>query len=188
MKKLFYMIVLHFVIIVSGAFADTNLWTCVDLTLTPTNNLDYASARLREQNKMVFLLRRERYSAQDVPLATNLWNRLAVLHGDLREKRTDFMPPVWRSFGAVTNQTDLQELVAQNIAANKLRTYQSQRYDLEGRIEIVLSHVAASEALASFPLDERNAIVSNIVETARLTAEESAALGLTNIVEQTGEP
>ena len=52
----------------------------------------------------------------------------------------------------------------------------------------VLGSFSKSEALASFPLDQRNAIVSNIVETARLTAEESAALGLTNIVEQTGEP
>jgi len=45
-----------------------------------------------------------------------------------------------------------------------------------------------SQTFKNLSLPERNAIVSNLVETARMSELEMSALGFTNIVEQTGEP
>ena len=45
-----------------------------------------------------------------------------------------------------------------------------------------------SQTFKNLPVAERNAIVSNIVEAARMDAFEAAARGLTNVVEQAGEP
>ena len=45
-----------------------------------------------------------------------------------------------------------------------------------------------SQTFKNLSLPERNAIVSNLVETARMSELEVSALGFTNIVEQTGEP
>ena len=79
-------------------------------------------------------------------------------------------------------------------AANIYRQRQVDAYNLKkrfGRARSVISqslrNVASSEALAAFPIQERNAIVSNIVELARLTTDEAAELGLTNVVETVGE-
>ena len=50
-------------------------------------------------------------------------------------------------------------------------------------VEYVLGVFASSETYVGMDFVTRNAIVSNIVETARLTPAEAAALGLTNVVE-----
>ena len=187
-KTILTLIATSIMIVPAYSNSNTNLWKYVNLDITPTNDMDYAAIRLKEQDLLILYLEDESFPGEFAELATNLWARLSVLHGDLREKKSDVLPQQYRNFGIVASQSELQERMAANSNANRICRYQSRLNDVEKRIEIVLSHVAASEALASFPLDERNAIVSNIVETARLTAEESAALGLTNIVEQTGEP
>ena len=169
--------------------ANTNLWISADFGITPTNDLNSAFFRLRTQNKLAFSLEHESYPSEFSVLATNLWDRLALLHGDLREKKMDDLPRVCVGFwilGDTTNQVEIQERMARNDYANKLRSYQYQLYDLEKRIGFIFANVASSEALASFPPAERNAIVSNLVETARLTPDEAARLGLTNVVEQVG--
>ena len=186
MKRKTFIILLLFAMRFASAQAATNLWAYVNLDITPTNDLYYASRRLYDQSKILFLMEDESYPAKYSALATNLWDRLAVLHGDLREKKLLELPPVYRNFGIITNQVELQDLIVANSNANRICSYQSCLRDLEKRIEIVLANAAISEALASFPPAERNAIVSNLVETARLTADEVARLGLTNVVEQVG--
>ena len=82
----------------------------------------------------------------------------------------------------ITNQVDLQRRIAANELAKKIRNYESLRSGLEERIVRVLANAAASDAIAAFPPAERNAMVSNLVEAARFTPAEAAALGLTNVV------
>ena len=53
--------------------------------------------------------------------------------------------------------------------------------DFLSRINCVFAAFAGSATFTAMPPPERNAIVSNLVETARFTAEEAAALGLTNV-------
>ena len=162
-------------------------WKSLVITPTPTNDYEQAAYVLRRQGGIVGFLRGADYYASDAIAATNLWNMLAILHGDLREKKIENPPPVFRNFGIITNQVELQRRRAINDDAENIRSYESLRGGLEERIERIFKIASASEALASFPIQERNAIVSNIVELARLTADEAAELGLTNVVETVGE-
>ena len=186
MRRNKFTILLLVVMYFACAHASTNLWTYVNLDITPTNDLYYASRRLYDQSIMLFLMEDEIYPATYSALATNLWDRLAALHGDLRGKKLAELPPVYRNFGIITNQLELQDLIVANSNANRICSYQSRLRDIERRIEIIFANAASSEALASFPPAERNAIVSNLVETARFTPDEAARLGLTNVVEQIG--
>ena len=165
------------------AESDPNWWKSLVIEPVPTNDLEFAATRLRQQDRTVWLLDGPEFVAADSVAATNLWNMLAVLHGDLRSKKVDNPPPVFRNFGIITNEVELQRRIAVNDSAKKIRNYESLRGGLEERIERVLANAAASEALASFQSSARNAIVSNLVEAARLTSVEAAALGLTNVVE-----
>ena len=163
-------------------------WKEVVFALTPTNDLAQAEAILRQQRETVWYLDGVRYRAADATATTNLCQMLAVLHGDLREKRIEDVPPVFRNFGIITNKVELQQRRAANQAAIQVRSYQCVRGMLERQVEVTLAVIAKSEALASFPVPERNAIVSNLVEQARFTPEEAASIGLTNFVETvTGE-
>ena len=158
-------------------------WKNLALEPTPTNDYVQAASVLRQHEGQVSFLYGADYSASDTVAATNLWRMLAFLHGDVRMKRVLNPPPVFRNFGIITNQVELQRRITANEEAKKIRDYESLRSALEERIERVLANAAASEALASFPVADRNAIVSNLVETAKLTPTEAAALGLTNVVE-----
>lgn len=165
------------------AESDPSWWKNLVLEPVPTNDLEVAAARLRQHDRAAWILDGPEFVSSDAVAATNLWNMLAVLHGDLRSKKIENPPPVFRNFGIITNQVELQRRITANEEAKKIRDYESLRSALEERIERVLANAAASEALASFPVADRNAIVSNLVETARLTPAEAAALGLTNVVE-----
>ena len=160
-----------------------NWWKSLELEPIATNDYVQAASVLRQQEGHVSFLYGADFSSSDVVAATNLWHMLAVLHGDVRVKRVLNPPPVFRNFGIITNQVELQRRIAANEDAKKIRNYESSRSSLEERIEHVLANAAASEALASFPSSARNATVSNLVEAARLTPAEAAALGLTNVVE-----
>jgi hypothetical protein len=107
---------------------------------------------------------------------------LAVLHGDIRSKKMDGIPVVYRNFGIITNQVELQQRRASNQAAAEMRGYQIALYALEERIQTAFSKASKSQALSSFPASERNTIVSNLVATARLTPIEAESLGMTNIL------
>ena len=166
---------------------DPNWWKSLVLVPAPTNDYVHAAAVLRQQEDTVVFLWGADYPAADAVAATNLWNMLATLHGDLREKKIENPPPVFRNFGIITNQVELQRRIAVNEEAKKVRFYESLRRALEERIDQVFMNAASSEALASFSVQDRNAIVSNLVETARFTPDEAAAIGLTNVVEFVGE-
>jgi hypothetical protein len=141
---------------------------------------------LRQQERSVSLLSNADYGVADGIDATNLWTKLAVLHGDIRGKRIENPPPVFRNFGIMTNQIQLQQRMVENEAAKKTCSYENVRGVLEERIENVFSKASRSAALAAFPANERNSIVSNIVELARFTPDEAASLGLTNVVVNAG--
>ena len=176
------------VILSSIAEYNPDWWKSIVLEPTPTNDLVLASSILEQQGDTIGFLRRGKYSSSDAIAATNLWTMLAILHGDLREKKIENPPPVFRNFGIITNKVELQRREVANQEAMKIRDYQSSRWEIERRIRYdVFVDIAPSEALASFPVQERNAIVSNIVELARLTTDEAAELGLTNVVESVGE-
>src|SRR5574344_511207 len=162
------------------AVADYNpgWWKSLAFELTPTNDLTQASSVLRRQAGTISFLYGADYTAADTVSATNLWNMLAVLHGDLRKKRIENPPPVFRNFGIVTNQADLQRRIAANEEAKRIVSYDCVRSGLEERIEEVFKKAASSEALASFRPSERNVLVSNLVAVAQLTPTETAALGL----------
>ena len=157
-------------------------WKGLVLGPTPTNDLPYATYELNRQEDCVALLRGIDYCVEDAVPATNLWNMLAVLHGDIRRKKMDVIPVVYRNFGIITNQVELQQRRAANRAAAEMRGYQIALFTLEERIQTVFSKASKSQALSSFPALERNTIVSNIVATARLTPIEAESLGMTNIL------
>ncbi len=165
------------------AESDPSWWKSLVLEPIQTNDLELAATQLRQQDRTVWLLDGPEFVAADKVAATNFWNMLAVQHGDIRSKKVENPPPVFRNFGIITNHVELQRRMAVNELAKKIRNYESLRGGLEERIERVLANAAASEALASFSATDRNAIVSNLVETARLTPAEVSALGLTNVVE-----
>ena len=166
---------------------DSNWWKTVVLEPIPTNDLNWAAEQLRQQQRTVWFLDGPAFVASEVVPSTNLWYMLATLHGDLREKKIENPPPVFRNFGIITNQVELQRRIAVNEEAKKVRFYESLRRALEERIDQVFMNAASSEALASFSVQDRNAIVSNLVETARFTPDEAAAMGLTNVVEFVGD-
>ena len=179
------MIIAALLAVCISARADYNpdWWKNLVFEPIPTNDLDCAAAQLRQQDRSVWLLDGPVFAAADAVAATNIWNMLSILHGDLRSKKIENLPSVFRNFGMITNQVELQRGVAANELAKKVRNYESIRSGLEERIERVLANAAASDAIAAFPPSERNAIVSNLVETARFTPDEASALGLTNVVE-----
>ena len=157
-------------------------WKGLALEPTPTNDLVNATTVLEQQEDVVSLLYGTAYSAEDAVLATNLWTMLAALHGDIRSKKIANPPRVFRNFGIMTNQVQLQRRIAENEAAKRICSYESVRRALEERIADVFSKATQSQALSSFPALERNTIVSNLVATARLTPIEAESLGMTNIL------
>ena len=174
--------------ITASAEYNPDWWKGLVLAPTPTNDLVHATAVLEQQEDVVSLLRGTVYSAEDAVLATNLWNMLAALHGDIRSKKNANPPRVFRNFGIMTNQVQLQQRIAENEAAKRICSYESVRRALEERIVDVFSKAAQSKALSSFPTSERNTIVSNLVATALLTPIEAAALGMTNILVEASGP
>ncbi len=63
----------------------------------------------------------------------------------------------------------------------QMKQDQSNREYYAAGIRLALKEFARSERIACLPPQSRNAMVSNIVETARLTQEEACALGWTNV-------
>ena len=162
-------------------------WRDVDLSLTPTNDLEYADSVLREQKNTVLNLScisPKRISPTD---ATNVFYRLAVLRGDLEEKKLAVLPRVYVGFGFISDAEERERRDAENEVAIRIRSYQSNRAHLEEMVDYTFMRVPCHKTLESFPVAERNAIVSNLVETARFTPAEAASLGLTNIVENAGQ-
>jgi hypothetical protein len=154
----------------------------------PTNDLPYATDAVNRQEDYVALLGGIDYCVEDAVPATNLWNMLAVLHGDIRSKKMDGIPVVYGNFGIITNQVELQQRRASSQVAAEMRGYQIALYALEERIQTAFSKASKSQALSSFPASERNTIVSNLVATARLTPIEASALGMTNILVEATSP
>lgn len=163
---------------------NSDWWKGLVLEPTPTNDLSLAASVLVQQEDAVSLLYGVDYCVEDTVPATNLWNMLAVLHGDIRDKKMDKIPVVLRNFGIITNQTELQQRRSANCAAAEMRGYQIALYALEERIQHVFSKASKSQVLSSFPSAERNAIVSNLVAKAQLTSIEATVIGMTNILIQ----
>ena len=186
MKKIASMAIFCATLITVRAEYNPDWWKSLVLNPTPTNDLLHATSVLDQQEDSVSLLYGVDYCEDDAVSATNLWHMLAALHGDLRGKKMDKIPAVFRNFGIITNQVELQQRRAANQAAAKMRSYQNALYTMEERIQTVFTKAAKSHALSSFPASERNAIVSNLVATAQLTPIEAVALGLTNIVVEAG--
>lgn len=157
-------------------------WKGLVLEPMPTNDLPYATYELNRQEDYVALLGGINYCVEDAVPATNLWNMLAVLHGDLDSKKMDSIPVESRNFDIVANQVELLQCRAANQAAADLQDYQIALHNMKERIQTVFSRASKSQALSSFPAVERNAIVSNLVATARLTPIEAESLGMTNIL------
>ena len=160
----------------------SNWWKRLAIEPTPTNDLPYATYEVNRQEDYVALLGGIDYCVEDAVPATNLWNMLAVLHGDIRSKKMDGIPVACRNFGIITNQVELQQRRAVNLETAEMRDYQIALFTLEERIQTVFSKASKSQALSSFPALERNTIVSNLVATARLTPIEAESLGMTNIL------
>ena len=188
MKKIYVISILLTVWVTVRAEYNRDWWKELTLEPTATNDLSYATSELVRQEDSVTLLFGVDYCTEDSTLATNLWNMLAVLHGDLRSKQMDVIPVVYRNFGIITNQVELQQRRAANRAAAEMRGYQIALFTLEERIQTVFSKASKSQALSSFPASERNTIVSNLVATARLTPVEASALGMTNILVEANCP
>ena len=165
-----------------GAEYNPDWWKGLVLEPTPTNDYGLAAVILRQQGRCVSFLSGTDYGLADVDDATNLWYMLAVLHGDIRSKRIENPPRVFRNFGIITNQVELQRRIEENEVAKNVCSYESLRAGLEERIADVFSKASKSQALSSFPALERNTIVSNLVATARLTQIEAESLGMTNIL------
>ena len=89
----------------------------------PTNDLECAAAQLRQLDRSVWLLDGPVFAAADVVAATNIWRALSVLRGDLRSKKIENLPSVFRNFGMITNQVELQRRIAANELAKKVRNY-----------------------------------------------------------------
>ena len=68
----------------------------------------------------------------------------------------------------------------------KMKQEESWYEHVASHIKSAFFHFTDSQTFKSLPPAERNAIVSNLVETARFTPDEAARLGLTNVVEQVG--
>lgn len=188
MKRISIIAILLMSLITAGAEYNPDWWKGLVLEPTPTNDLVHAVAVLEQQEDVVSMLYGTVYCAEDAALATNLWNMLAVLHGDIRSKKITNPPRVFRNFGIMTNQVQLQQCIAENEAAKRICSYESVRFALEERIADVFSKASKSQALSSFPASERNTIVSNLVATARLTPIEASALGMTNILVEATSP
>ena len=162
-------------------------WRDVDLSLTPTNDLEYADSVLRTQYESVLNLScisPKRISPTD---ATNVFYRLAVLRGDLEEKKLAVLPRVYVGFGFISDAEERERRRVENRAAIRICNYQGSRKSLEEMVDYTFMHVPCHKTLEGFPVAERNAIVSNLVETAWFTPAEAASLGLTNIVENAGQ-
>jgi hypothetical protein len=166
----------------------SNWWKRLAIEPMPTNDLPYATDAVNRQEDYVALLGGIDYCVEDAVPATNLWNMLAVLHGDIRSKKMDGIPVVYGNFGIITNQVELQQRRASSQVAAEMRGYQIALYALEERIQTAFSKASKSQALSSFPASERNTIVSNLVATARLTPIEASALGMTNILVEATSP
>ena len=90
-------------------------------------------------------------------------------------------------FLTVTNST-MDEHMERYDMVFKMRQDQSGKEYLARRMVRAFEDFNRSQTFKNLSLPERNAIVSNLVETARMSELEVSALGFTNIVEQTGEP
>ena len=226
-------IAISLALLVSALGASASYWweEC-EFSATPTNNLSQAVTVLQEQEETMWRLERVSYASDAKDQSTNLWHRLAMLHGDLRSKnvenvsrpmrrvnRIDYtmgMDPVVNSnitaqilalqssitntavlrqeyeriltdSGVLRDDSTMQRLFVENEANKLMWDYQNQRANLEKRTRMAMMRISASAALAAFPANERNSIVSNIVELARFTPDEAASLGLTNVVVNAGE-
>ena len=92
MKKIYVISILLTVWVTVRAEYNRDWWKELTLEPTATNDLSYATSELVRQEDSVTLLFGVDYCTEDSTLATNLWNMLAVLHGDLRSKQMDVIP------------------------------------------------------------------------------------------------
>ena len=126
---------------------------------------------------------------------TNCWFAVAREYGRVRMGlHTDAELDVMR--GAVSRLVDgngvvivavpdisSEESNRRRVEVNHLAQMESLDKDFLFGISSVFTAFVTSDTLAAFSVVTRNSIVSNLVETARLTSAEAAALGLTNVVE-----
>ena len=68
----------------------------------------------------------------------------------------------------------------------QMKMEQSWNEDVAAGMRRALEIFAKSDSFSGLPQGQRNSIVSNLVETARLTTAEASALGLTNILQSVG--
>jgi hypothetical protein len=126
---------------------------------------------------------------------TNCWFAVAREHGRIRigihsDAELDAMR------GAISRQVDgngvaiisvpdisSEESHRRHVEVNALAQMEGLDKDFLSGINGVFAAFATSDTLNAFPVVQRNAIVSNLVETARLTPAEASSLGLTNVVQ-----
>ena len=84
--------------------------------------------------------------------------------------------------------TNYNEYVARSRIVSVMRNDQVELDGAVNKMVRAFRNFERSQTFKNLSLPERNAIVSNLVETARMSELEVSALGFTNIVEQTGEP
>ena len=95
-------------------------WENCEFSATPTNNLGQAAMALREQESAVWRLERVSYASDAKDQATNLWNRLAMLHGDLRSKKVESVPRPMRWVNRIDYTMATDPVAKSNITAQIL--------------------------------------------------------------------
>ena len=168
-------------------------WYCTMSMASVTNVVEYSEMDSWLQAKAIAI----RSIGVDAAVRgdTNCWFAVAREHGRLRSGlHTDAELDAMR--GAVSRQVDTNGIVTvfvPDISSDDIRRRHVLVNDLAQREELYsdfLSDVgcvfvafASSDTFRNLSPSGRNAIISNLVETARFTPDEASALGLTNVVE-----
>ena len=173
-------------------------WFCELSESSATNLADYAERTSWIHAKAVAM--RELSSDFAVRNDTNCWFAVARNHGLTRSRiHTDAQLDEMR--GAISRSVGndgvsiivIPDLFSEESARRHAQVEELERIEELDReylsdIMPIFSLIAHSETFSSFESDERNAVVSNIVATARLTPVEASALGMTNILVEANCP
>lgn len=95
-------------------------WEECEFSAVPTNNLEHAVTVLQEQEASVWRLERAGYASDAKDQATNLWCRLAMLHGDLRIKKVESVPRPMRRVNRIDYAMGVDPVAKSNITAQIL--------------------------------------------------------------------
>ena len=157
---------------------DTNMWTLVKGDVASFASGDSA---VRDDTNCWFAVAQEVGRIRAGFRTEQDWEALERIGQCEREVMPDGVVLV-----SITNS--ISEYMAYRRKVFAMKEDQSRLERLAHNMVRAFKYFECSQTFKNLSLPERNAIVSNLVETARMSELEVSALGFTNIDEQTGEP